>query len=65
MMLMVDFKKAFDSVNFDFIITILDIFNFGEKFKEWIKILLGMNDDANFQAVTIINGNISKRLNVA
>ena len=65
MMLMIDFEKAFDSVDFDFIMKTLDIFNFGEKFKEWIKILLGMNDDANFQAVTIINVNISKRLNVA
>ena len=45
--------------------TTLDIFNFGEIFKDWIQILLGMNDDANFQAVTIVNDNISKRLNVA
>ena len=45
--------------------TTLDIFNFGEKFKEWIRILLAMNDDANFQAVTIIYGNISKISNVA
>ena len=61
---MIDFKKAFDSVNFNFIMTNIDIFNFGEKFKDWIWILLGMNDDANFQAVTIVNGNISKRLNI-
>ena len=65
MMLIIDFEKAFDSVNFDFILTTLDIFNFGENFKEQIRILLGMNDDANFQAVPIVNGNISKRLNVA
>ena len=39
MMLMIDFEKAFDSVNFDFIMTTLDIFNFGERFKECIKIL--------------------------
>ena len=58
MMLMVDL------VNFEFIMTTLDIFNFGEKFKEWIKFLLGMNEDANFQAVTIVNGNLLKRLNV-
>ena len=64
-MLMINFEKAFDSVNFDFIVTTLDIFNFGERFKKWIRILLGMIDDANFQAVTIVNGNISKRLNVA
>ena len=65
MMLLVDFEKAFDSVNFDFIMMSLDILNLGENFKEWIKILLGMNPNSNFQAVTIVNGNISKRLDVA
>ena len=58
MMLLVDIEKAFDSVNFDFII---NIFNFREHFKEWIKILLGMNINSGFQAVTIVNGNISKK----
>ena len=64
-MLMIDFEKAFDSMSFDFIMTNLDIFNFGDTFKDWIRILLGMNDDTNFKAVTIVNGNISERLNVA
>ena len=45
--------------------TTLNIFNFGEYFREWIKILLGMNSNSGFQAVTIVNRNISKRLNVA
>ena len=44
--------------------TTLDIFNFGEHFKDWINILLGMNEGTNFQAVTVINGNISRRINV-
>ena len=44
MMLMINFKNAFDSVGFKFIMTTLEISNFGEKFKEWIKRLLGMND---------------------
>ena len=43
----------------------LDIFNVRKFFKEWIKILLGMNPNSNFQAVTNVNGKISNRLNVA
>ena len=46
--LLTDFEKAFDSVGFDFILTTLDVFNFGEVFKEWIQIILGINKDANF-----------------
>ena len=42
--------------------TTLDIYNFGEKFKEWIGILLGMKKETNIEAVTVINGNISKKL---
>ena len=56
---MIDFEKVFDSVSFDFKMTTLDIFNFGDTFKDWIRIILGMNKDANFKAVTIVNGNIS------
>ena len=59
MLLLVDFKKAFDSVSFEFILTTLDIFNFGENFKVWITILLGMEEGKNFNAVTVTNGNIS------
>ena len=33
MILLVDFEKAFDSVSFEFILTSLDIFGFGENFK--------------------------------
>ena len=65
MMLLVYFEKAFDSVNFDLIMTTLNILNLGGNFKGWIKILLGMTVNSGFQAVTIVNGNISKRLNVA
>ena len=64
-MLLVDFEKVFDSVNLGFIMTTLDIFNFGKFFEEWIKILLGMNQNSNFQALTIVNGKILNRLEVA
>ena len=51
MMLLVNFKKAFDSVSFEFIMTTLDIFNFGENFEEWISILLGMNEGTNMKQI--------------
>ena len=59
MLLLVDFEKAFDSVSFDFILTTFDIFNFGENFKIWITILLGMEEGKIFIAVMVTNGNIS------
>ena len=64
MILLIDFEKAFDSISLKYIMTTLDIFNFGENFKKWIRILLGMNDHGGFQAVTVFNGNISRRINV-
>ena len=59
MLLLCDFEKAFDSVNFEFILTTLDIFNFGENFKIWITLLLGMEEGKNVSAVTITNVNVS------
>ena len=59
MLLLVDFEKAFDSVSFEFILTTMDIFNFGENFKSWITILLRMEKGKHLNAVTVINGNIS------
>ena len=59
MLLLVDFEKAFDSVDFKFIVTTLEIFGFGEEFIKWIHIILGIKEGSNFQAVTVVNGNIS------
>ena len=59
MLLLVNFEKAFDSVNFEFIVTTLKIFGFGEEFIRWIEIILGMKKGTNFQAVTVVNRNIS------
>ena len=53
MLLLVDFEKAFDSV------TTLEIYGFGEAFIKWITIISGMKRGSNFQAVTVVNGNIS------
>ena len=38
-MLALDYTKAFDSVNFQFIHKAFDLFNFGDKFKTWVKLL--------------------------
>ena len=64
MLLLVDFEKAFDSVNFQFIVTTLEIFGFGEVFIKWITIILGIKPGTNFQAVTVVNGNISAPFNI-
>ena len=61
---MVDFEKAFDSVSFEFIQATLDIFEFGDVFKNCVKIIPGINDGTNFNAVAVINGNIWKPLSI-
>ena len=64
MMLMNDFKKAFDSVDFRFLIATLEMFGFGEYFVNLIKIILGCEVGINFKAVTLVNGNISTPFDV-
>ena len=58
-MLLIDFEKAFDSVDFRFLVATLEMFGFGEYFINWIKIILGCNIGTNFKGVTVVNGNIS------
>ena len=62
--LLVDFEKAFDSISFEYIMATLELFNFGENFKTWIRILLGIEERKSFSTVTVINGNILKPLNI-
>ena len=63
-MLMIDFEKAFDSLDFRFLIATLEMFGFGEYFVNWIKIILGYRVSTNFKAVTVVNGNISTPFDV-
>ena len=35
-----DFRKAFDSVEWDYIAKVLDVFKFGEDFKRWVKVFI-------------------------
>ena len=37
LLMLIDFKKAFDSISWDFIFQTLDLFNFGNSIKDWIK----------------------------
>ena len=39
MFLLVDFEKAFDSVSHDFILQILELFNFGPSIQNWFQVL--------------------------
>ena len=40
LLLLIDFKKAFDSISFKFIKSTLNYFGFGNNYKKWINILL-------------------------
>ena len=35
----IDFEKAFDSLNFSFLISVLHAFNFGPSFIQWVRVL--------------------------
>ena len=35
----VDFKKAFESIEWDYLVKVLNVFNFKEDFKRWVRIL--------------------------
>lgn len=39
LLLILDFEKAFDSVEWNFLLQVLKQFNFGENFISWVKIL--------------------------
>lgn len=54
-LLFLDFKKAFDSVEWKFIAKVLDKFNFGPQFKHWIETIY-----KNCQAKVKNNGYISE-----
>ena len=37
LLIFIDFEKAFDSLEWNFLYNCLDVFNFGPNFKRWIK----------------------------
>ena len=48
-----DIEKAFDSLDHDFLVNVLNKFGFGSNFISWIKLLL------NSQQSCVINGGIT------
>ena len=52
-LLLLDFKKAFDSIEWSFIQKTLDLFNFGNNIKQWITTFY-----TNKESAALHNGNI-------
>ena len=38
LLLLIDFEKAFDSISWDFLLSVLKFFNFGESIINWVKV---------------------------
>ena len=55
-LLLIDYQKAFDSIEWSFIDRTLEYFNFGEKFRKWIQILY-----KDVESSIINNGHMSQR----
>ena len=55
----VDFRKAFDSLNHSFIDTCLDALNFGPSFRSWVKLFF--NDRATY---LLMNGFMEDKINL-
>ena len=55
LLMLIDFEKAFDSLSFNFTENTLTYFNFGETFKQWIKLFL-YNTEVSVQ----LNGFLSE-----
>ena len=51
LLLAIDFKKAFDSVNWEYMNKALEVFNFGETVTKWVKIMY-----TNMQSCVMNNG---------
>ena len=56
---MLDFEKAFDRINIAFLLETLRVFNFGDKFRQWIKILY-----SQISSCVTNNGHASSFFNV-
>ena len=46
-MLTIDFEKAFDTIDWDFINKTLQSFNFGQSLRKWVKLFFNDNSSAN------------------
>ena len=64
MAVMIEFEEAFNSISFDFIGQILNIFGFGFTFKNWVNILLGNTSKGSFKGVSIVNDHPTAQFNI-
>ena len=55
LLVLIDFKKAFDTIEWDFLFESLKAYNFGQTFRAWIKLLYN-----NISSCTINNGHFSR-----
>ena len=51
LLIFIDFKKAFDSLEWDFLVKCLKAFNFGQDFIHWVKLFY-----KNIQSCVVNNG---------
>jgi len=59
-LLLIDFEKAFDSLEWHFINKVLEVYNFGMDFRKWFKILYN-----NVKSTVINNGHFSEFFNIS
>ena len=57
-LLLIDFEKAFDSIEWSYIDKVMSQYNFGSDFRKWFRIVY-----KNSQSCVINNGNYSEFLN--
>lgn len=55
LVLKIDFEKAFDSINWDFLLEVLQVMGFGERFINWIRVLLN-----SMRISILVNGSPTK-----
>jgi hypothetical protein len=54
LLLLTDFEKAFDSVSWEFLYSVLKFFNFGQSIIHWVKVFYN-----NIKSAIIQDGNMS------
>ena len=57
LILCIDFKKAFDSIDHIFINSTLKLLNFGESFRQWVKLFFN-----NRETYLVINGHMEEKI---
>ena len=59
LLLLIDFEKAFDSISWNFLFSVLKFFNFGDSFINWVRVFY-----KNINSAVIQGGNLSEFFNI-